>query len=175
VAIDSLAAIAAILQGTKAKPVAAASGGAPSSLYDLRYRLFVNACAFELHSKPSLLGARIQRARLKLVQFVAIRPWLTPVLVQWSESADDQQSSLEYSQRLRRAFLGDTIHDAVVDFLVAHQALMPSGDHLLAGPSHSLLRSWHSIAEEKDLFATERRALRALMDVKITIRMLEGR
>lgn len=171
---NSLATIGALLAGTPAKPVGSAAAGAPSTLYDLQYRVVVNALAFGLHSKEWVGGRRIRRAELKLLQFVAIRPWLLPVLRRWSQSAKNQQSALEYSQRLRRAFLGDTMQDAVVDLLVAHHTLAHSKAHLTVGSKYSMLEVWCTAAKKTSWFKAEREALEAIRGVKITNRMLEG-
>ena len=79
--------LADLLRGSSAKLLIEPSRFAPSTVYDLEYRLVVVACAFDLHSKAALVKIRrIQAVRLKLMQFVAVRPWLFPVVQDWAAS-----------------------------------------------------------------------------------------
>jgi hypothetical protein len=171
----SLGAIATLLGDTTARPVVRSALATTSPLYDVDYRMFVNSIAFEMHANLSPAGLRIQRARIKLLQFVAIRPWLLPALQRWSTEGAADQFSLEHAQRIRRAFLTDTIHDAAISFLIAHEALEPSGSHLLAGRRYDVIASRVAIAKREGLFARERATLELSKEVRITIRMLEGR
>ena len=83
---NDLALLADLLEGGNALPLVATSAPA-STIYDVQYRVVVNACAFELHGRPDTLNRkRIATNKLKLLQFVAIRPWLVPVIREWSAS-----------------------------------------------------------------------------------------
>jgi hypothetical protein len=135
----------------------------------------VNACAFEVHAKTDLTQARrLQAARLKLLQFVAIRPWLLPAIRQWSASRKQPQLSLIVSQYLRRGFLSDMMHDDVIAFLEARNVLVRVGDHLMAGENSELLATLHKAAIEDDLFVGERIVLQEIKSIMITNKMLEG-
>lgn len=67
----------------------------PSAIYDVNYRMFLIAAAFELHAKPAPpVARRIHATKLKLLQFIAIRPWLISVIKAWSLANDEELSSL---------------------------------------------------------------------------------
>lgn len=167
--------LAELLRGSGAQPLFSPERLAPSTLYDLQYRLAVTACAFETHAKAySASLRRIQGAKLKLLQFIAIRPWLVPVVREWAGSRRDPQLSLLMAQRLRRGFLGDAMHDDVIAFWAARGILTRNGAHLLSGTNVALLANLHSAMIENNLFAPEREALQQLAGVTITNAMLEG-
>jgi hypothetical protein len=173
-AVDSIQFLAELLSG-QAIPVVSSERLAPSTFYDLRYRIFVIASAFEIHAKPYAPNMRrIQGARLKLLQFIACRPWLLGMVRVWSKAQHDAQLSMASSQRLRRGFLGDTMHDDVVSFLVARGILSRMNSHLADGPNTAWLGQLHSRITEEELFGRERHVLKELVSVKITNAMLEG-
>jgi hypothetical protein len=146
----------------------------PSAIYDLDYRVFVIAAAFELHAKPAPpVARRIHATKLKLLQFIAIRPRLVSVIKAWSLAKDDEERSFS-AQDLRRGFLGDRMFESVIAFLVARGALEWMGTHLAAGANSELLSNIYMAAVNVGLFETERRALEELAGVKVTVRMLEG-
>src|SRR5262249_48720402 len=118
-------------------------------------------------------GSRIHATRLKLLQFVAVRPWLLPVIESWSNAGPNEQPSFE-AQELRRGFLGDDTYDRVVSFLVARNAFECRGAHLIAGKGSALLTDLSNAAKESGLFERERQVLQALVNVRITNHMLEG-
>jgi hypothetical protein len=164
-----------LLRGAGAEAVLVPERVAPSTVYDLQYRLVVNAYAFEQHAKLYLSGPRrVQSAKQKLVQFVAMRPWLVSVVRDWSKTQHVPQLSMAVSQRLRRGFLGDEMHESVVAFLVAAGALRHDGAHLSAGDNSHILGDWVTAAIDAELFVAERAAIDALGDIKITNAMLEG-
>jgi hypothetical protein len=172
---NPLQSLADLLRGTGAQPIVSPERPAPSTIYDLQYRLMVNACAFEIHAKKDLtLTRRLQAAKLKLLQFIAIRPWLLPVVRQWSASQSQPQLSVIFSQYLRRGFLGDKMHDDVIAFLEARDILIRVGAHLTTGHSSGALTNWYLAAVEHDLFADERLVLQEVKNIMITNRMLEG-
>ncbi|HYR88476.1 MAG TPA: hypothetical protein VE422_30635 [Terriglobia bacterium] len=170
----AIQALSEFLQSAEVKLRVRAERLVPSAIYDLQYRMFVTAAAFEIHAKPlTPFGSRIHATRLKLLQFVAIRPWLLPVIEEWSSSPDNEQGAFD-AQELRRGFLGDKTHDHVVAFLVARGAFDWSGSHLLAGKRSDILTDLSAFARENELFNSEREILTALIKVRITNRMLEG-
>ena len=116
---NPLKAIGELLAG-RAQPVVVPERLAPSAIYDLQYRVAVIASALEMHAKPyGLNQRRIHAARLKLLQFIACRPRLLGMFRSWSQAQHDAQLSFATSQRLRRGFLGDQMHEDVVALLVA--------------------------------------------------------
>jgi hypothetical protein len=170
----TIQALSELLQSGEATPRVRAERLVPSAIYDLQYRMFVIAAAFEIHAKPlAPFGSRIHATRLKLLQFVAVRPWLLPDIEVWSSSSENEQPSFA-AQELRRGFLGDKTYDDVVSFLVARGALEWMGSHLAAGKRSELLTDLSAMATGNDLFATERATINALARIKITNRMLEG-
>jgi hypothetical protein len=158
-----------------ATPVVAIERLAPSSYYDLQYRTAIIASAIRCHAKPYAVNSvRIQTARLKLLQFIACRSWLIPMVQRWSDAQHDAQLALLASQRLRRGFLGDSMHDDVTGYLVAMGALTQSGSHVICPAENGLLADLYNAIVEADLFVTERDALDELGHIKITNPMLEG-
>ena len=170
--MNPLETLAGLLSG-RAKVIFAPERLAPSAFYDLLYRMFIIAAVFELHSEPAFGTQRIAAARLKLLQFIGCRPWLLPMVRQWSETRQDAQLSMLSSRPLRRGYLADTMHDDVIGFLVARSILTWSSKHLAVG-NIDLLRNLYSRAVGDDLFTTERATIRELGDVTITNHMLEG-
>lgn len=163
-----------LLQSAQAKPRVRTERLVPSAIYDLDYRIFVIAAAFELHAKAAPpIARRIHAAKLKLLQFIAIRPRLISVIRAWSVSKGDEETSFA-AQDLRRGFLGDQMFDTVVAFLVARRALDWMGTHLVAGENVTLLNDVYTTAVNEGLFETERKTLEAFAAVKVTVRMLEG-
>jgi len=171
----ALETLAGLLQSGRAQPVVNPDRVAPSAVYDLHYRMFIVASAFEIHARPYLLGQRrIGASRLKLLQFVAVRPWLVPVIRKWSEAQGYAQQSVLSPQQLRRGFLGDEMHDDVVAFLVARGAFYRMDAHLVTGVNAELLKRLYSTGIEHTLFSTALQVLRELIDIRITNGMLEG-
>jgi len=169
---NPIATLADLLAG-HAQPIIVPERLAPSAFYDLQYRLFVIAAAFEIHGDSPLGQRRINATRLKLLQFIAMRPWLLSMVRQWSAARNDAQVSF-FSQRLRRGFLGDTMHDNVIGFLVARGILVWSGKFLTAGKVIGQLQELFTDAVGLNLFSTERATLEELKDIRITNDMLEG-
>jgi hypothetical protein len=173
--ISAIETLASLLESGRARPLVNTDRFAPSAVYDLQYRMFIVASAFEIHAKPFLLGQRrINSARLKLFQFVAFRPWLMPVIRKWSEDQGYAQQSILSPQQLRRGFLGDKMHEDVVEFLVARNIFNRMESHLATGPNASFLNRLSVIGTENHLFSPGIRVLRELKEVKITNDMLEG-
>jgi hypothetical protein len=171
----ALQTLAGLLESGGAKPVMNANRLAPSAIYDLDYRLFIVAAAFELQAKAHLLEQRrISTVRLKLLQFVAIRPWLVPVIRNWSETQGYAQQSVFSPHQLRRGFLGDKMHDDVVAFLVARGVFIWMPNHLASGPSADFLKRIYAAGIEEGLFSTAIQALKQLSEIRITNSMLEG-
>ncbi len=167
-------ALAELLSG-RAQPIIVPERIAPSAFYDLGYRMSVVGAAFEIHAKPyGLLGQRrVSAAKLKLLQFVACRPWLIDMVRAWSASQHDAQLAMASSQRLRRGDLGDQMHEEVLAFLVARGVFVRVGAHIVSD-NMDFLKNLYSSTVEQGLFPAERRALHDLLNVQITNAMLEG-
>lgn len=173
--VDPYRTLAQLLGSAGMQPLVSPERVVSSSIYDISYRICVISCAFDLHGKADPPHSkRILSARLKLFQFVAIRPWLLPVLREWAAERTDPQLSLIVSQRLRRGFLGDAMHDRVVEYLSAKQWLAQAGAHVNAGPKVSNLSQLSATLQNQNLFQDERRVLTAMLHIKITNSMLEG-
>src|SRR5271169_110842 len=120
---SAIATLSALLEESHAKPKMRIERLVPSAIYDLDYRVFVIAAAFELHAKAAPpISRRIHATKLKLLQFIAIRPRLISVIRAWSVAKGDDEASFA-AQDLRRGFLGDQMFDSVLAFLVARRAL----------------------------------------------------
>jgi hypothetical protein len=171
----ALQTLANLLQSGRARPILQPQRLAPSAFYDLDYRMFIVASAFEIHAKPFALGQRrIYAARLKLLQFVAFRPWLVPVIRKWSETQGYAQQSVLSPQQLRKGFLGDEMHENIVAFLVARGVFLRMDAHLASGVNADLLKRLYFKGVEDKLFSPGLNALRELIDIRITNNMLEG-
>jgi hypothetical protein len=172
---SSIHTLTGLLRGANVEPVLVPERIAPSAIYDLQYRITVNACVFlALAESYQGSGTRIRAAKQKLVQFVAIRPWLLPVVRQWSTAQKNPQLATRMSQRLRRGYLGDVMHDSVVEFLVAAGVLEYAGPFLSLGVNGHRLTQWSESAISANLFANERTSIEEFKTVKITNDMLEG-
>jgi hypothetical protein len=171
---SAIATLSALLEESHAKPKVRIERLAPSAIYDLDYRVFVVAAAFERHTKAAPpIGQRIHATKLKLLQFIAMRPRLLPVITEWSKAKHDEELSFT-TQDFRRGFLGDQMFDSVIAFLVARGALDWMGTHLIEGKNSALLNTIYTAATGSGLFELERQTLEELTRIKITVRMLEG-
>src|SRR5262249_6370004 len=117
---------------------------------------------------------RISAARMKLLQFASIRPWLLPAIREWSEESGQAPLNLSYSTRIRRGFLSDTAYDDVLNFLVACRVFVREGGQIALGSKGSEVRKVVSGIQGQSLFLSEREAIAALAEIKITNNMLEG-
>lgn len=171
---DLFRGLAEVLRSGDAQPIVMPERVAPSTIYDMGYRICIIACAFDTHAKMDLSGTRrIQAIRLKLLQFVAMRPWLISVLREWAVTEADPQLSVLTSQN-RRGFLGDAVHDHVVDYLVARQIFTQSSSHLSLGTNGGTLERIPAALAAEGLFGNERAALAQMKEIRITNKMLEG-
>jgi len=168
--------LAALLDASGAQPDITPERLAPSTVYDLEYRVLIVAMAFEIHAAPDNYSSRprIQSRRLKLLQFIAMRPWLVSVIREWSLSRRDAQRSLDSEEGLKRGFISDTMHDDVMDFLVASGMLRREELYVVPGSNSSAIFNLYSEAVERSLFDAELTALRQLKMIVITNEMLEG-
>jgi hypothetical protein len=166
--------LASLLSGSKAKPLVVPSRLAPSPLYDLEYRTSIIAMIFQKFAKPYELGLgrRILSSKLKLLQFVAMRPWILPAVQEWSKVSAQGSLALTYSIRVRRGFLSDTAHEDVINYLTACGMLIRQSRHLVSGTDQ--LEKIATIAIEQNLFDDEIRIISDLEDLKLTTSMLEG-
>jgi hypothetical protein len=168
--------LAALLDGSNAQPVITPSRLAPSAVYDVDYRTAIIALVFEAFSKPIGVGPerRISAAKLKLLQFVAIRPWLLPAIREWSEGLAQGSLDLIHSVRIRRGFLSDTAHEDVMNVLVASGIFLRHGSHVVTGQRADYLQQIASSIAHDGLFENEQKMIALLADVRITNNMLEG-
>ena len=163
------------LLGGHAKPVIRPQRLAPATIYDIDYRMAVNALTIKRHGIPTDEGdLRIDSARLKLFQFVAQRPNMLPAMRMWAK--DKQVSGLlrDSSQRLRRGYLGDSTHDQVTEFMIACRVLRAEGRHFVTEKTSQYIANIVSTAEAQNLFFSERSALEELAKLRVTNAMLEG-
>ena len=171
----TLQALAELLGQVDVTPVIQSRRLAPSTLYDVDYRLAIVACAFDVHSKkPRGTTRRISAARLKLLQFVAARPWLLSAIQEWSATRNESQPQLLLPHSLRRGFLGDRTHDQIVFYLTAQNALRRQRGYLVESARTAVLLDLVAGIEAADLFREERRVLNALSNTTLTLKMLES-
>ncbi len=168
--------LAALLAASGAQPNITPERLAPSTVYDLEYRVLIVAMAFQIHGASDKYSSRprIQNRRLKLLQFIAMRPWLVPVIHEWSLSRHNAQRSLDSEEGRRRGFISDSMHDDVLDFLVAAGALRREELYVVSGTNSSVIFDLYSEALGRSLFEAELNALRELKAIVITNEMLEG-
>jgi hypothetical protein len=173
---DSVGKLADLLEGSNATPVVVMSRLAPSAIYDVEYRTVVIAMIFERFAKPFGIGGhrRISTAKLKLLQFMAFRPWLVPVIREWSKGKEQGALALTQSMRSRRGFLSDTAHEDVINLLVACGIFVRSKTHLITGEKAGELAKISSATKEKDLFASMQNVISELAEIPLTNDMLEG-
>lgn len=168
--------LATLLAASGALPDITPERLAPSTVYDLEYRVLIVAMAFQIHAASDKYSSqpRIQNRRLTLLQFIAMRPWLVSVIREWSLSRHNAQRSLETEEGLRRGFISDTMHDDVLDFLVAAGVLRREESYVVPGTSSSVIFDLYTEALGRSLFDPELTALRQLKAIVITNDMLEG-
>lgn len=166
--------LAELLAGTDAKPYANPLRSAPSSLYDLQYRTFVIAACLRIIGRPEGTFRKIASNKLRLLQFVAMRPWLLGMVRNWSATRKDPQQSLQSSQSLRRGFLGDGMHDKLIDYLVAAGQLYKQRGQIAEPLQEGGLTKIYEDALKTGLFTTERETIKSLNEIVITNDMLEG-
>jgi hypothetical protein len=148
---------------------------APSILFDVEYRIAIVALLFEAFAKPYRDSLpRMNASRLKLLQFLTLRPWLMAAAREWNEIASNAPLSLSGAARTRRAFLSDTAHDDVIRFISASGALRREGDHLYPGETYGNLLEIIDAIKKANLFQREREGIEQLRGIKITADMLEG-
>ena len=171
-----LGSLAALLDAAGAQPDITPERLAPSTVYDIEYRVLIVAMAFQIHAASDKYSSqpRIQNRRLKLLQFIAMRPWLVSVIQEWSLSRHNAQRSLDSEEGLKRGFISDTMHDDVLDFLVAAGALRREELYVVSGANSSVIFDLYSEALGHSLFDAELTALHQLKPIVITNKMLEG-
>jgi hypothetical protein len=124
-----------------------------------------------LSTQDRLGHQRVIAGWLKLAQFTAIRPALLSHVLQWIE---DRKSATLVSERWRRGFVGDRVHDAVVEFLAAHGIVRRHEDLLLLGPRYSLLADVEATVRARGLFSKEREILSQFSKLRPVKAMLSG-
>ena len=171
----TLETLAELLGRADATPVIQSGRFAPSTIYDIDYRLAIVACAFDVNSRRSRgQGRRIRAIWLKLVQFIAVRPWLLSTFKDWTAAERGPQRNLLAPQSLRRGFVGDRTHDRVVFFLTAYGAFRRNKAFLIESSRSAVLFDMSAAIEQANLFAEERRVLKELAADTPTVKMLEG-
>jgi len=171
-----IARLAALLATSAAEPVITAERQSPSTLYDLDYRVMIVAVAFQMHAAIDRFSPlrRIQNRRLKLFQFVAMRPWLIPIIQNWSANRGESLRLIDGEEGLRKGFITDTMHDKVMEFMAASGALRREEAYVVPGVKPAVLQELQSFAQSNALFETEVAALKDLGSITITNDMLEG-
>ena len=170
---DALEELAGLLAQIGATPVVRQERLAMSPLYDADYHRAIVACAFVTHAKREPDGLpRLLAPWLKLLQFVAARPRLVPQLRAWVGTR--RNADLETWRNMPRGFLGDSTHDATVDYLVASAVLRREKDNLVAGPRVEVLHVLDARLRNRRLFTLERNVLEGLLDVRPNRTMLSG-
>jgi len=175
--LPAVQALAAMLQNSPAKPQIVSSRLAPSAIYDVEYRTAIIALVFERFAKPKATSGQwsISYQRLKLLQFLTIRPWLLPAIREWSMAGDEQRGlAFAYSIRIRRGFLSDSAHDDVVRYLAACGLIFRQETQIVSGLGENGLTQVANSIVQNGLFASERNTLDELGGIKITNQMLEG-
>src|SRR5713101_6138243 len=168
--------LADLLQNSDAKPLVVPSRLAPSAIYDVEYRTAVIALLFKEFAKPFGPAGhrRISVARLKLLQFVTLRPWLLPAIREWSRGTSQGSLGFVPSIRIRRGFLSDTAHDDVINFLVACGIFARQEKHLVSGEKAHTLSEIAKSTETHKLFEGEQKVILERTSVKLTDSMMEG-
>lgn len=168
--------LAALLQDGKAEPVIVPARLAPSAIYDVEYRTAVVSLVFERFAKPTGRGElrKMSAARLKLLQFIALRPWLLPAVKHWSGAGKQSGFAFGHALRIRRGFLSDSAHDDVISYLVACGRLTRFETQVVTGPNGSALKDVVESIVRSGYFVGERSVIEQLADISITNDMLEG-
>jgi hypothetical protein len=168
--------LAALLHDSNAEPVIVPSRLAPSAIYDVEYRTAIVALVFERFGKQSPPSSyrRMSAARLKLIQFITLRPWLLTAIREWSEADKQSGFAFSHSLRIRRGFLSDSAHDDVMNYLVACGVFLRSDTQFVSDKNAAALTDIAKSIAEQGLFGSERRVIEQLADIKITNGMLEG-
>jgi hypothetical protein len=174
--LQSIHQLAALLQDGKAEPVIVPSRLAPSAIYDVEYRTVVVALVFERFAKPAGLTGhqKMSSARLKLLQFITLRPWLLPAVREWSDAGKQSGFAFGHPMRIRRGFLSDSAHDDLINYLIACGQLTRLETQIVSGTNGSVLTDIARSIVEHTLFVSERNVIEQLAGIKITIEMLEG-
>ena len=165
-----------MLKDSSAKPVIVPARLAPSALYDVEYRTAVIALVFARFARiiaPSTLR-KISAAKLKLMQFVVLRPWLLPAIREWSEAGPHEGLAFAHSIRIRRGFLSDTAHDDVVNYLTACRIIARQDTQIVEGEHIDTLLTVAKAILDQNLFSGELAAIEDLDQITISNHMLEG-
>ncbi|MES2220367.1 MAG: hypothetical protein V4587_05300 [Acidobacteriota bacterium] len=168
--------LAALLQDAKAEPVIVPARLAPSAIYDVEYRRAIVTLVFERFSKAVETTdiRKMSSARLKLLQFVTLRPWLLPEIRRWSDSGKQSGFAFGHSIRIRRGFLSDSAHEDVISYLMACGWLKRFETQIVSGATGGGLLELAKALSENNLFANERAVIEQLANIRITNQMLEG-
>jgi len=174
---DDIALLANLLSSANATPRISPQRIASSTVYDLEYRIAIIASGFVTLAvdKGQESGARrVRFAELKLAQFVAMRPWLLPVMREWKRAQANPQQSLLASERLRRGYLGDSMFDDTIDFFSAMGFARRVDQYVVADGEFHQLEAFVRAINDASLFERERKTLTAFCQIAVTASMLEG-
>jgi hypothetical protein len=168
--------LAGLLRDSSAKPVIVPARLAPSALYDVEYRTAVIALVFARFARtiaPSTLR-KLSAAKLKLMQFIVLRPWLLPAIKEWSEVGPHEGLAFAYSIRIRRGFLSDSAHDDVINYLTACRILNRQDTQVVEGEQIGILVAVAKSVMDENLFSGELKVIDDLDNITISNQMLEG-
>lgn len=165
---DALVGLASLLASLDARATLKPERTGRSTLYDPAYHVAMVACAMDLHGEGS--SHRILAAWLKLLQFVAARPALVARVEGYARERN--KLPIEAWSQMPRGYLGDDVHDGVIDLLVAHGILVKTPDALEAGSRYDLLAKSASQIRERGLFAAERQIMDRLRSVRVSKALL---
>jgi hypothetical protein len=169
---DVFGQLADLLAAAKAPLSIAPKVSTRSTIYDLDYRVAIVACAMQQLSTSDLLGHRKIIANwLKLAQFTAMRPALLSHVLEWIE---DRKSTTLVSERWRRGFVGDGVHDAVIEFLAAQGIVRRQEDLLLSGERYAVLADIETTVRANKAFINEREVLTRFSTLRPIKAMLSG-
>jgi hypothetical protein len=144
-----------------------------STLYDFDYHFAVIACVFAEHATIDDAGHKsVVAGWLKLMQFVAARPRLAEQVLSWSANRLRYKSMLWH--RIPRGYIGDEMHDAAVDFLVASEVLDRWHDRIIGGIRVQWLADTYTRICRDNLFKTERDVIIVLKTIRVNKTMLRG-
>lgn len=172
--------LATLLREAKAVPRLRAESIIPSSIYDPLYRVVTIGLAMRACGKasPDTGLPMLNAAKLKLCQFVAIRPQLLPSLRDWiSAHEGGERPSLDGWAQFPRGYAADSLHESVLTYLVAIGELVREGHNLYVTKLESkpgLLSRLVETVDQMDTFQGERKVLQELSTMRITLKMLRA-
>ncbi len=138
-------------------------------LHDSDYHIAVIACAMRIYGEGS--PKRILTPWLKLLQFLAARPALVDRFLDYV-AGRRHATDLDSWSKMPRGYLGDEVHERVVDLLVARQVVRKVGDCIEAASAFEVLDALALRIFSEGLFSGERAIMERLLDVKVSKALL---